>query len=424
MNPDPVVIGGDSVRARRTRRRTAAKFIIGAAVRWHGLALAGGIAPLAAMTAPHRRDGSAVLRASCCPTSTDASSRLRSGAARCWSSISGRPGARPAGRRCPSSSRRSSAIGDKGVQFVGIAVDQADKVARIREGDRLELSGADRRLRRDRAVEDARQRALALPFTSSSIASGQRRPYAARAAQAGAARRSARSAPGERRLIAMLAHCRDSSSDRRAVGYCRRIFSPISLDNLRVFCVKLRAFIARSTPEGCRMDLRKLKTLIDLVETSGIAELEIQEGEERVRITRAPFRSGQQSVTLPHGRRSRRAAAAPAAARRPPKPRRPPRPKAMWSRARWSARSIARRRRAPSRSSRSATRSRQGDTLCIVEAMKLMNEIEADDGGHDQGDPRRERPAVEYGQPLFVIELKRPSAHGGRRVPTSCSTRS
>ena len=75
------------------------------------------------------------------------------------------------------------------------------------------------------------------------------------------------------------------------------------------------------------MDLRKLKTLIELVETSGIAELEIQEGEERVRITRAR-RAAAPSTVDAAGRRSappaaRAAAAAPAAR---PRPRAPPEP--------------------------------------------------------------------------------------------------
>ena len=56
-------------------------------------------------------------------------------------------------------------FGDRGVQFVGIAVDDADKVKAVRDGDRTQLSGADRRLRRDRAVEVAGQSRWALPFT-------------------------------------------------------------------------------------------------------------------------------------------------------------------------------------------------------------------------------------------------------------------
>ena len=70
------------------------------------------------------------------------------------------------------------------------------------------------------------------------------------------------------------------------------------------------------------MDLRKLKTLIDLVETSGIAELEIQEGEERVRITRAPVPQGQQTVMFQPRRRPRRRRRAAAPAARPSLPRR------------------------------------------------------------------------------------------------------
>jgi acetyl-CoA carboxylase biotin carboxyl carrier protein len=125
------------------------------------------------------------------------------------------------------------------------------------------------------------------------------------------------------------------------------------------------------------MDLRKLKTLIELVETSGIAELEIQEGEERVRITRS-LAAGQNQG----GARLRASAAA-----------------LLRTRARAAReRASARRRRhvvkspmvgtfyrsatpARSRLSRSGDAVEEGATLCIVEAMKLMNEIEADKSG-------------------------------------------
>ena len=85
----------------------------------------------------------------------------------------------------------ADAIGAKGLQFVGIAVDQADKIQRIRQGDRAQLSGAGRRTWRDRAVQDARQRA------DGAAVHRRRRPrrarsctHPARPAQAGATRRS------------------------------------------------------------------------------------------------------------------------------------------------------------------------------------------------------------------------------------------
>src|SRR6187401_1865807 len=126
------------------------------------------------------------------------------------------------------------------------------------------------------------------------------------------------------------------------------------------------------------MDLRKLKTLIELVETSGIAELEIQEGEERVRITRAPtgmaLSPTPQLISVP-------AAAAPAAAPVAPAPVAEPVPEGHVVKSPMVGTFY-----------RSATPGskpfvevgdavEEGGTLCIVEAMKLMNEIEADKGG-------------------------------------------
>jgi len=144
------------------------------------------------------------------------------------------------------------------------------------------------------------------------------------------------------------------------------------------------------------MDLRKLKTLIDLVETSGIAELEIQEGEERVRITRTSPPS-QQAVTF-------HAAPAPAAA-------------AVAAPEVVPAVAAGHTVKSPMVGTfyRSASPGAapfveigdtvaQGDTLCIVEAMKLMNEIEADAAGTIKSILAENGQAVEFGQPLFVIE--------------------
>ena len=153
------------------------------------------------------------------------------------------------------------------------------------------------------------------------------------------------------------------------------------------------------------MDLRKLKKLIDLVQESGIAELEITEGEEKVRISRISQRAADGDGHAVDGdiwrcrpRRPRR--------RRPRRPRRrrpPTRSRGTSSSRPWWGPSTAPPRPAPRRSSRSATASSPGDTLCIIEAMKLLNEIEADQGGAikeiyvENGQP------VEYGEPLFLI---------------------
>ena len=148
------------------------------------------------------------------------------------------------------------------------------------------------------------------------------------------------------------------------------------------------------------MDLRKLKTLIDLVADSGIAELEVTEGEDRVRIAKfspapAAPAAGAMSVTVP-------AAAAVAANGTTAVPALEPEGHVVKSPM------VGTFYRSPSPGAASFIELGQvvkpGDTLCIIEAMKLLNEIEAEVGGTvrqilvENGQP------VEYGQPLFVIE--------------------
>jgi acetyl-CoA carboxylase biotin carboxyl carrier protein len=152
------------------------------------------------------------------------------------------------------------------------------------------------------------------------------------------------------------------------------------------------------------MDLRKLKTLIELVETSGIAELEIQEGEERVRITRAVAAS-QQTVML-HAAPPAAGAAAPApaavvAAVEPAVAAEPaghvvksPMVGTFYRSASPGAKSFV----------EVGDTVAQGDTLCIVEAMKLMNEIEADAAGTVKAILVENGQAVEFGQPMFILE--------------------
>jgi acetyl-CoA carboxylase biotin carboxyl carrier protein len=145
------------------------------------------------------------------------------------------------------------------------------------------------------------------------------------------------------------------------------------------------------------MDLRKLKTLIDLVETSGIAELEIQEGEERVRITRTSPPS-QQAVTF-------HAAPAPAVAPAAVVPEVVPAADAGHT---VKSPMVGTFYRSASPGAAPFVEIgdtvAQGDTLCIVEAMKLMNEIEADATGTIKAILAENGQAVEFGQPLFVIE--------------------
>lgn len=148
------------------------------------------------------------------------------------------------------------------------------------------------------------------------------------------------------------------------------------------------------------MDLRKLKTLIDLVENSGIAELEIQEGEERVRITRALPAATPAATPLPPP-----VAAAPA-------PVTPPPPEAAAAPAEPEGHVV----QSPMVGTfyRSASPGSKpfvevgavvqvGDPLCIIEAMKLMNEIEADQAGVVREILAENGQPVEFGQPLVVI---------------------
>jgi acetyl-CoA carboxylase biotin carboxyl carrier protein len=148
------------------------------------------------------------------------------------------------------------------------------------------------------------------------------------------------------------------------------------------------------------MDLRKLKTLIELVETSGIAELEIQEGEERVRITRT-VPQGQQSVTF-HTAPQPAAPAPVAVVPIEAAPPAPPEGHAVKSPMVGTFYRSASPGAAPFVEIGDVVA--QGDTLCIVEAMKLMNEIEADASGTIKAILAENGQAVEYGQPLFIIE--------------------
>ncbi|MET0187185.1 MAG: acetyl-CoA carboxylase biotin carboxyl carrier protein [Achromobacter sp.] len=149
------------------------------------------------------------------------------------------------------------------------------------------------------------------------------------------------------------------------------------------------------------MDLRKLKTLIDLVAESGIAELEITEGEGKVRIVK--FSQTLQPVAYhqPEQGYAPAPGAAPAAA--PAAPEAPP----VVSGHVVKAPMVGTFYRSPNPGASPFVEVgqtvKEGDPLCIIEAMKLLNEIEADKSGVikeiliENGEP------TEYGQPLFVI---------------------
>ena len=148
------------------------------------------------------------------------------------------------------------------------------------------------------------------------------------------------------------------------------------------------------------MDLRKLKKLIDLVQESGIAELEITEGEEKVRISRAG--NAVQTAIMPMQQATTMIAATPvtAPAAVPEAPAEPEGHVVKSPMVGTFYRSSAPGAKPFVEIGQSVN---AGETLCIIEAMKLLNEIEADQGGViktvlvENGQP------VEYGQPLFLI---------------------
>ncbi|MEC5206314.1 MULTISPECIES: acetyl-CoA carboxylase biotin carboxyl carrier protein [Vogesella] len=155
------------------------------------------------------------------------------------------------------------------------------------------------------------------------------------------------------------------------------------------------------------MDLRKLKKLIDLVEESGIAELEVTEGEEKVRITRVSANAAvnfaqPMHVQLPHAAPM---AAAPAAA---PVAAAPAAAPAADSANAVKSPMVGTFYRRPSPDAKPFVEVGQqvnvGDTLCIIEAMKLMNEIEAERAGVVKAVLIEEGQPVEFGEPLFIIE--------------------
>jgi acetyl-CoA carboxylase biotin carboxyl carrier protein len=150
------------------------------------------------------------------------------------------------------------------------------------------------------------------------------------------------------------------------------------------------------------MDLRKLKTLIELVESSGIAELEISEGEERVRITRSlppgtppATAQGAQSVTPAAAAASSQAASGSTAAQAESEGHvvKSPMVGTFYRSASPGAKPFV----------EIGDEVQAGDPLCIIEAMKLMNEIEADLAGVVKAILIENGQPVEYGQALVVL---------------------
>ncbi len=150
------------------------------------------------------------------------------------------------------------------------------------------------------------------------------------------------------------------------------------------------------------MDLRKLKKLIDLVQDSGIAELEISEGEERVRITRTMAGALAQHAPPPVYAQPP-LPVAPEVTNGSASPQDAPQPEGHIVKSPM----VGTFYRAASPGAKPFVEVGQavnaGDTLCIIEAMKLMNEIEADQGGVIKAILVENGQPVEYGEPLFII---------------------
>lgn len=153
------------------------------------------------------------------------------------------------------------------------------------------------------------------------------------------------------------------------------------------------------------MDIRKIKKLIELLEESGVAEIEIKEGEESVRISRSTAGPAVMMAAPPFAQ----AAVAPS-----------PAPEQTQAAAPREAESnvpsghvvnspmVGTFYRAPSPGAKAFVDVGQsvsiGDTLCIIEAMKMMNQIEADKDGVVKAILVENGQPVEYGEPLFVID--------------------
>jgi acetyl-CoA carboxylase biotin carboxyl carrier protein len=154
------------------------------------------------------------------------------------------------------------------------------------------------------------------------------------------------------------------------------------------------------------MDLRKLKTLIDLVSESNVSELEITEAEGKVRIVKGGgpavhAAAAPVAVAMPPAATAPAAALAPAAATTAPAPAAPvghivksPMVGTFYRASAPGAKSFV----------EVGSQVKEGETVCIIEAMKILNEIETDKSGTITQILCENGQAVEYGQPLFVIE--------------------
>lgn len=152
------------------------------------------------------------------------------------------------------------------------------------------------------------------------------------------------------------------------------------------------------------MDLRKLKTLIDLVQNSGISELEISEGEEKIRIAKHAAPATAHTFMMGgHAPAAMAPAAATPGAGPAPETAASPIPDGQIVKAPMVGTFYRSNSPGASAFVEVGTSVKAGDTLCIIEAMKLMNEIESEFSGVVKAVLVENGQPVEYGQPLFVI---------------------
>ena len=150
------------------------------------------------------------------------------------------------------------------------------------------------------------------------------------------------------------------------------------------------------------MDIRKVKKLIELLEESGIAEIEIKEGEEAVRISRLP--TGAYAAHVPLLPMPVHAPAPAAIAPAAEEPAARPRPNEHVVTAPMVGTFYAASTPGAKSFVEIGDEVKVGQVLCIIEAMKMMNQIEADKAGRITSIMAKNGDPVEFGQPLFVIE--------------------
>jgi acetyl-CoA carboxylase biotin carboxyl carrier protein len=155
------------------------------------------------------------------------------------------------------------------------------------------------------------------------------------------------------------------------------------------------------------MDIRKIKTLIDLIDKTGVSEIEIREGEESVRISRKIESSATQYVVTPSGHNPVLTSSPPAS----PIPTLPSHENASSTLPEGhvvTSPMVGTMYRAPAPTQPAfveiGSKVQVGDILCIVEAMKMLNQIESDCSGTIKAILVENGQPVEFGQPLFVVE--------------------